>query len=83
MRLAFLSHVLNVDQFQVHLMHQGGGLQDRFFALPQHEIDGQTVEFLVDARSKRIERLCIASCPGEKKLSCFRDLRVHDWLALG
>jgi hypothetical protein len=83
MRLAFQSHVLNVDQFQIDLMHQGGRLQDWFFALPLHEIDGQAVEFLVDARRERIERGRIAAGPCEEKLRRIRDLRVHDLLASG
>jgi hypothetical protein len=80
MRLAFQSYVLNVDQFQVDPMHQSGGLQDWFSALPLHEIDRPGGGVPLDAGSERIERHCVAGCPGEKKLRCFRDLRVHDWL---
>ena len=64
-------------------MHQGGRLQDGFFALPLHEIYSQAVKFLVNARRERIERGRVAGCPCEEKLRCFRDLRVHDLLALG
>jgi superfamily I DNA/RNA helicase len=45
-------------------MHQGGRLEDGFFGLPLHEIDGQAVEVLVDARDERIERHSVAACPG-------------------
>ena len=58
-------------------MHQGRRLQDGFFALPLHEIYGQAVEFLVNARRERIERGRIAAGPCEKKLRRISDLRVH------
>ena len=76
MRLAFQRHVLNLDQFQVDLMHQGRRLQDGFFALPLHEIYGQAVKFLVNARRERIERGRIAAGPCEEKLRRISDLRV-------
>ena len=77
MRLAFQSHVLNVDQFQVDLMHQGRRLQDGLFALPIHEIYGQAVKFLVNARRERIERSRIAAGPCEQKLRRIGDLIVR------
>ena len=76
MRLAFQSHVLNVDQFQVDLMHQSRRLQDGLFALPLHEIHGQAVKFLINARRERIERRRIAAGPCEEKLRRIRDLMV-------
>jgi hypothetical protein len=58
-------------------MHQGRGLQDWFRALPLHEIEGQAVKFLVNARRESIECGRIAAGPCEEKLRRISDLRVR------
>src|SRR5450432_496369 len=62
---AFQWHVLNGNQFQVDLMHQSRWLQDWFFALAFHKIDGQAVKLLVNPRRKSIKRGGIAAGPRE------------------
>jgi len=81
--LAFPSDVLNIDQFQVHLMDQRGGLEGVLLVLAVHEVEGEAAEFLVHARSERIERGRVAVCPGQKKLRSFRNSRVHEEVAPG
>jgi len=59
-------------------MHQGGRLQDWFFALTLHEIDGQGGEGHGKSAGASIEGGRIAADPCEKKLRRIRDLRVHN-----
>src|SRR5262245_1225931 len=67
----------DVDQPQVHLVHQRGRLQSISLALGFHEICRHAPQPLVNARSKGIQRPLIAIRPGEKKLSGFRNLTVQ------
>jgi hypothetical protein len=55
-------------------MHQGGRLQNGFFALPLHEIYGQAVKFLVNARRERIERSRTTGGPCEQEAASYRRL---------
>ena len=76
MRLALHGHALNIDQFQVNLMHQRRCLQNGLPALPFHEVNGKTMKLTINAWREQIKRGGIAPRPCKEKLCRIRDLAV-------
>lgn len=58
-------------------MHEVRRLQDKFVALPLHEIYGQAMEFRIDSRREPIERGRIAAGPCEEELRRIGGLTVR------
>ena len=77
MRFAFPARLPDIDQFKVDLMHEFGGLQPVLLSLAPGERGGHATKFPVNVRGERVERGFVTVGPVKKKLSCFRDFRVH------
>jgi hypothetical protein len=67
-----------VDQPDVSLVHQGGGLKGVASLLPTHAAFGQTVEFVVHQRRQLAQRGLIAIAPGhQQRRHVLRGLAAH------
>src|SRR5580704_3856296 len=79
-RFIFPVRFTDIDQFQVDLVDERGGLQRVLFALAPDEGSGHSAEFPVNPWGQRVKSGIVASDPIEKKLSRFRDIPLHGHL---
>ena len=66
LRAILPAHFILIDEPEINLVHQGGGLQSVIRAFPAEETDRLPVEFLVDQRKQRLERARITASPGNQ-----------------
>ncbi len=78
MRFALPARLPDIDQFEIDLMHERGGLQGVLLSLPPGERGGHATKFAVNVRGERVERGFVTIGPVKKKLSCFRDFWLHE-----
>ena len=71
------AHAAGVHQLQVSLVYQRGGLQGLAGTFSGHVVARQPVEMIVDKRSEGVERVCVASAPGQQQLGEMGAFRVH------